>query len=73
MLKLLDDRRPLTVPFDVTVHLRLSAAALRRRTPEAEQWTLPAFERYEAEVGPADLADVVLLVDDPAHPAVQLR
>lgn len=61
------------LPFDVTVHLRLSAAALHRRTPAAERWTLPAFERYDAEVGPADRADVVLLVDDPAHPAVQLR
>ncbi len=61
------------LPFDVTVHLRLSAAALRRRTPADEQWTLPAFERYEAEVGPADRADVVLLVDDPARPAVLLR
>ncbi|WP_175408044.1 uridine kinase [Streptomyces sp. TRM64462] len=54
-------------PFDLTVHLRLSRAALARRTPE--RWTLPAFERYETEVGPADAADVVVRADDPHHPA----
>ncbi len=56
-------------PFDLTVHLQLSPAALRRRTPESEHWTLPAFVRYEDEVGPADAADVVVRVDDPRHPA----
>ena len=54
-------------PFDLTVHLRLSPAALARRTEE--RWTLPAFERYESEVGPSDAADVVVRVDDPRHPA----
>ncbi|MEV3991736.1 uridine kinase [Streptomyces sp. NPDC049837] len=54
-------------PFDLTVHLRLSPGALARRTQQA--WTLPAFERYEAEVGPADTADVVVRADDPRHPA----
>ncbi|MFE6814316.1 uridine kinase [Streptomyces sp. NPDC057677] len=54
-------------PFDLTVHLRLSAAALARRTEEA--WTLPAFARYESEVGPGDAADVVVRADDPRHPA----
>ncbi|WP_228977958.1 uridine kinase [Streptomyces sp. DH12] len=54
-------------PFDLTVHLRLSRAALARRTGEA--WTLPAYERYETEVGPADTADVVVRADDPRHPA----
>ncbi|WP_330176355.1 uridine kinase [Streptomyces sp. NBC_01498] len=56
-------------PFDLTVHLRLSPAALRRRTEEDERWTLPAFERYEREVGPAEAADVVVTTDDPRHPA----
>ncbi|MEV5281077.1 uridine kinase [Streptomyces sp. NPDC051994] len=56
-------------PFDLTVHLRLSAAALRRRTDESARWTLTAFERYETEVRPADAADVVVRVDDPRHPA----
>ncbi|MEJ8634291.1 MULTISPECIES: uridine kinase [Streptomyces] len=56
-------------PFDLTVHLQLSPGALRRRTPESEQWTLPAFQRYEDEVGPAGAADVLVRVDDPRHPA----
>ncbi|WP_406288703.1 uridine kinase [Streptomyces sp. NBC_00209] len=56
-------------PFDLAVHLRLSAGALRRRTPEDELWTLPAFERYEDEVAPADNADAVVRADDPGHPA----
>lgn len=56
-------------PFDLSVHLRLSPAALRRRTPESERWTLPAFGRYEDEVGPAEAADVVVRADDPRHPA----
>ncbi|MEU7643880.1 uridine kinase [Streptomyces huasconensis] len=56
-------------PFDLTVHVRLSPGALRRHTPEGEHWTLPAFERYEAETGPAATADVVVRADDPRHPA----
>ncbi|MGV2920721.1 uridine kinase [Streptomyces alfalfae] len=56
-------------PFDLTVHVRLSPGALRRRTPEAERWTLPAFERYETETDPAAAADVVVRADDPRHPA----
>ncbi|WP_030564635.1 nucleoside/nucleotide kinase family protein [Streptomyces aureocirculatus] len=56
-------------PFDLTVHVRLSPGALRRRTPEAEHWTLPAFERYETETGPTTAADVVVRADDPRHPA----
>ncbi|MFJ8000670.1 uridine kinase [Streptomyces sp. NPDC096310] len=56
-------------PFDLTVHLRLSPGALRRRTEPDERWTLPAFERYETEVDPAASADVVVRADDPRHPA----
>lgn len=56
-------------PFDLTVHLRLSPGALRRRTPDGERWTLPAFERYEEEVDPANAADVVVRVDHPDRPA----
>ncbi|ESU45901.1 Uridine kinase [Streptomyces sp. HCCB10043] len=56
-------------PFALTVHLRLSPGALRRRTPEPERWTLPAFARYEDEVAPMERADVVVRADDPAHPA----
>jgi hypothetical protein len=61
------------LPFDLTVHVRLSAAALARRTAPDQRWTLPAFERYEAETDPAGAAEVVVRSDDPRHPAVQLR
>ncbi len=53
--------------FDLGVHLWLSPAALERRVTEA--WALPAYERYELEVDPVSLADVVVRVDDPNHPA----
>ena len=58
--------------FDVTVHLSLSAAALRRRTDPELRWTLPAYERYGDEVNPAAFADVVVRADDPRHPALVL-
>jgi hypothetical protein len=54
--------------FDLAVHLWLSPAALRRRVPDA--WAVPAYTRYEEEVGPSALADVVVRVDDPRHPAL---
>jgi hypothetical protein len=57
------------LPFDLTVHLQLSAGALARRTEPDEQWTLPAFERYGSEVDPASFADVVIRLDDPRRPA----
>ncbi|MER0242689.1 uridine kinase [Streptomyces sp. HSW2009] len=56
-------------PFDFSVHLRLSPAALARRTPDDARWTLPAFARYEAEVDPVQAADVVVQADKPRHPA----
>ncbi|QRP44200.1 uridine kinase [Amycolatopsis sp. FDAARGOS 1241] len=56
--------------FDLVVHLWLSPAALHRRLPADDAWALPAYERYEAEVDPSSLADVVVRVDDPRHPAV---
>lgn len=58
------------LPFDLTIHIALSPAALARRIPAAELWTLPAFQRYEHEVRPIELADVVVRLDDPRHPAV---
>ncbi|MBB5871848.1 hypothetical protein F4553_005227 [Allocatelliglobosispora scoriae] len=57
------------LPLDLAVHLVLSPAALARRTPSDEVWTLPAFARYADEVDPASVADVVVRVDDPKHPA----
>ncbi|TQS42314.1 uridine kinase [Cryptosporangium phraense] len=61
------------LPFDLAVHVRLSGGALRRRTSPDEAWTLPAFERYEDEVDPTALADVVIRADDARHPAVLVR
>ncbi|MBQ0830408.1 uridine kinase [Streptomyces tagetis] len=56
-------------PFDLSVHLLLTPAALRRRTPDGEHWTLPAFERYEREADPSGTADVLVRADDPRRPA----
>lgn len=61
------------LPFDFTVHLEMSAAALARRTAVDQAWTLPAFARYAGEVCPAAFADVVVRVDDPRHPALVQR
>jgi hypothetical protein len=58
------------LPFDFTVHLEVSAAALGRRTAAADLWTLPAFARYADEVAPETFADVVVRLDDPRHPAL---
>ena len=58
------------LPFDVEVHLWLSSGALRRRTPEAMAWTLPAYARYDAEADPARAADLTARMDDPRHPAL---
>jgi hypothetical protein len=62
----------LGLPFDVTVHLRVSPGARARRTPPDRAWELPAFDRYDAEVSPADLADAVVLADSPDRPALVL-
>lgn len=59
--------------FHRIVHVHLSPAALLRRTPAAEQWTLPALERYEREVRPQERSDLVVRADDPRHPALVHR
>ncbi|WHT17539.1 uridine kinase [Crossiella sp. CA-258035] len=58
------------LPLDLTVHLRLSEAALARRTAPELHWTLPAYKRYMDEVDPDNLADLVVRADDPRHPAL---
>ncbi|WP_315095351.1 uridine kinase [uncultured Cellulomonas sp.] len=58
---------------ELTVHLTVRAATLARRTPAEERWTLPAFARYDDETVPAQVADVVVHVDDPRHPALEVR
>jgi len=59
------------LPLDLTVHLRMTAAALARRLPDDVAWTLPAYARYEAERVPAAEADLLVLADHPDRPAVQ--
>lgn len=61
-------RPELAGDFDVSVHLRLSPAARRRRVVAARE--LPAYDRYDAEVAPVARADLVVLWDDPARPAL---
>jgi hypothetical protein len=61
------------LPFDVTIHLAMSAAGRARRTERDQQWTLPAFDRYDTDVRPADVADIVIRMDDPRHPAIRTR
>lgn len=61
------------LPFDLTVHLEMSPAALARRTAVEQAWTLPAFARYAEEVCPAAFADVVVRIDDPRRPALMRR
>ncbi|MGC5028596.1 uridine kinase [Micromonospora sp. DT229] len=58
------------LPFEITVHLEMSAAALGRRTPADLAWTLPAYARYAEEVAPATFADLVVRLDDPRRPAI---
>ncbi|MDN5932685.1 MAG: uridine kinase [Pseudonocardia sp.] len=59
------------LPLDVAVHLRMGPAALWRRLPDAERWTLPAYARYAAEREPERVADLLVLADHPDRPAVR--
>lgn len=61
----------LGLPFDRVVHLAMSPAARARHIPAWDAWTLPAFAAYDAEVRPAELADVVVRLDHPQRPAVR--
>jgi hypothetical protein len=59
------------LPADLTVHVSLSPAARARRAPsEVQERELPAYDRYDAEVRPVEVADIVVRADDPRHPAV---
>ncbi len=60
------------LPVELSVHLWLSEAALARRTAVQERWRLPAYARYEREVRPADVADVVIRADHPRRLAVKV-
>jgi hypothetical protein len=62
------------LPWDVTVHLAVSPAARRRRVPlDDAARELPAYDRYDEEATPTDVADVVVRCDDPRHPAMVVR
>lgn len=59
------------LPFDLTVHVALSPSTRQRRVPAVDaERELPAWERYDAEVQPAEWADLVVRADDPSHPAL---
>jgi len=58
--------------LDLTVHLAARAATLHRRTPDSDRWALPAYARYARDVSPEAIADVVVHVDDPRHPALRV-
>lgn len=57
---------------ELTVHLSVRADTLARRTAPADRWKLPAYRRYARQVDPERVADVVVRVDDPRHPALVL-
>jgi hypothetical protein len=57
--------------FDLAVHLVQSASTRRRLMSPEWAWTLPAFDRYESEVSPADLADIVVSMNDLNRPAMR--
>jgi hypothetical protein len=59
------------LPFDRTIHLSVSRAARARRTSPEDLWTLPAYDEYDAEVLPAETADVIVKLDDLKHPALR--
>lgn len=57
----------LGLPAELTVHVAVSTAALRRRGVPA--WQLEAFTSYDDELAPGDLADVLVRAEDPRRPA----
>ena len=59
--------------FDLVIHLAVSRSARKRLVPDDWRWTLPAFDRYDIDVDPVALADVVVRYDDPRHPAISVR
>lgn len=59
------------LPADLTVHLWLSPATRPHRIPAGEHWALPAYDRYDREVGPTETADVVVRADNPLRPALR--
>ena len=59
------------LPAELTVHVAMSPAALRRQgVPE---WQLPAFSSYDEDVRPGEVCDVLVRAEDLRHPAVLFR
>ncbi len=56
--------------FDVIVRLRMSEAALRRRTDPGDLWTIPALLRHDAEHD--EVATFEVRWDHPDRPAVRI-
>jgi hypothetical protein len=59
------------LPAEVTVHLALSPAALRRRG--VADWQVPVFAAYDQECRPGETCDVLVRAEDPLRPAVLVR
>jgi hypothetical protein len=59
--------------FDATIHLSMNAGARARLGDPDLAWTLPAYVDYERDVHPESIADVVIRVNDPRHPALSVR
>lgn len=59
------------LPFELTVHLHVSRAALLRRTPEDLRWTVPALLEHEDEAGTDQLADVLVRAEHADRPALR--
>lgn len=62
-----------SLPFELTVHLHLSAAALHRRTPPEQRWTLPVLLEHENEARTDDAADLLVRADHADRPALRAR
>lgn len=57
---------------DLSVHLRLSASALRRRTTAIDQWTCaPLLEYYESLGSSAERPEFLVRWDHPDRPALE--
>ena len=56
---------------ELTVHVALSPAALRRRG--VPDWQVEAFTAYDRQVRPGDACDVLVRAEDPRRPAVLVR
>jgi hypothetical protein len=61
------------LPFDRVIRLSASPATLRRTVAPELAWMLPVLAAYEAEVNPAEQADVDIRINDPRHPAIRIR